>query len=203
MLQHLLHMKQTTAISGSLFAFVLPGGVSTIRFLLTIAAVGLLVQGCATRNVNPPQARPNTGYVDFHADASAGLSWEVSRWDDRSRDFELVFWDLDPPPGGILRLAFAPGRHRLRVAFLNRVIKKPVEVEVEVQGGKVLPVGVKLTEAGTTVVETKEQERGGTAFGRYGRRTKFGSQDMVMYEISVTPAPPLAYQRKEQMPYAR
>ena len=97
-----------------------------------------------------------------------------------SRDFELVFWDLDPPPGGILRLAFAPGHHRLRVALLNCVIKKPVVVEVEVQDGKVLPVRVRLTEAGTTVVETKEQERGGTAFGRYGRRTKFGSEEMVM-----------------------
>jgi hypothetical protein len=131
------------------------------------------------------------------------LNWEVTRWDDRSRDFELVFWDLDPPPGGILRLAFAPGHQRLRVAFLNRVIKKPVEVEVEVQDGKVLPVLVTLTEAGTTVVKSKEQERGGTAFGRYGRRTKFSSAEMAVYDIALAVAPPVAYQPREQMHYAR
>jgi hypothetical protein len=177
--------------------------LKTIQFLLPALAVGLSVQGCATRNVNPPKARAHTGYVDFHADASAELCWEVSRWDDRSKDFELVFWDLDPPVGGILRLAFAPGHHRLRIALLNQVITKPVEVEVEVQDGKILPARLTLTEAGTTVVETKSQERGGTAFGRYGRRTKFGSEEMVRYDISVTAAAPVAYQRREQMPYAR
>jgi hypothetical protein len=175
----------------------------TFQFLLPFVVIGLSVQGCATGNVNPPKARANTGYVDFHADASAELCWEVSRWDDRSKDFELVFWDLDPPAGGVLRLAFAPGHHRLRVALLNQVITKPVDVEVEVQEGKILPIRVTLTEAGTTVVMTKEQERGGTAFGRYGRRTKFGSEEMVRYDISVTAAAPVAYQRREQMPYAR
>jgi hypothetical protein len=177
--------------------------LKAIQFVLILVAIGLSVQGCATRNVNPPKARANTGYVDFHADASVELSWEVSRWDDRSKDFQLVFWDLDPPAGGILRLAFAPGHHRLRVALLNQVITKPVETEVEVQDGKVLPVRVTLTEAGTTVVTTKEQERGGTAFGRYGRRTKFGSEEMVRYDISLAGAPPMAYQPREQMPYAR
>jgi hypothetical protein len=174
-----------------------------IPFLLTLLAIGLLVQGCATGNVNPRQARANTGYVDLHADPSEELNWQVSRWDERSREFELVFWDLDPPPGGILRLAFAPGRHRLRVALLNRVIKKPVEFEVEVQDGKVSPIRVTLTEAGTTVVKSKEQERGGTAFGRYGRRTKFSSEEMVMYDIGVAVDPPVAYQPRERMTYAR
>ena len=176
--------------------------VPAIQLFLILAAMGLSIQGCATKNVNPPKARANTGYVDFHAGPSAGLSWEVSRWDDRSRDFELVFWDLDPPPGGILRLAFAPGRHRLRVAFLNCVVKKPAEVEVEVEAGKISPARVRLTEAGTTVVETKEQQRGGTAFGRYGRRTKFGSEEIIMYDIAIAVAPPVAYQPREQMPYA-
>ena len=173
-----------------------------IPFLLALVAIGLSVQGCATRNVNPPQTRAKTGYVDFHGDPSAELSWQVSRWDERSRGFELDFWDLDPPPKGILRLALAPGRHRLRVALLNRVIKKPVEFEVEVQDGKISPIRVTLTEAGSTVVKSKEQERGGTAFGRYGRRTKIGSEEMVVYDITIAVAPPVAYQPRERMQYA-
>lgn len=177
--------------------------LKSIQFILALAAIGLLVAGCATPNVNPPQARANTGYVDFHADPSAGLSWEVARWEDRSQDFQRVFWDLEPPSGGVLRLAFAPGRHRLRVTFLNRVITKPAELEVEVQDGKILPVRVTLTEAGTTLVRTKEENRGGTAYGRYGRRTKIGSDETVMHDISAVAAPPVAYQPREQMPYAR
>ena len=127
----------------------------------------------------------------------------MARWADHKREFQRVFWDLEPPPGVVLRLAFVPGRQRLRVTFLNRVVTKPVEIEVEVQDGKVLPVRVTLTEAGTTVVKTKEESRGGTAYGRYGRRTKISSEESVMYDISAAAGPPVAYQPKEQMPYAR
>jgi hypothetical protein len=171
--------------------------------LVFLAAIGLWVQGCATRNVNPPQARANTGYVDIHAGLTNDLNWDVTRWDDHSRNWQSVFWDLEPPPGGVLRLAFPPGRQRLRIALLNRVITRPVEVEVEVQDGKVTPLRVTLSAAGTTVVQTKEQSRGGTAFGRYGRRTRFGSDEMTMYHLSASATPPAAYQVREQMPYAR
>jgi hypothetical protein len=177
--------------------------MNLLKSILTLAVAGLIVPGCATPNVNPPQARANTGYVDFHADASADLSWEVARWEEHKREFQRVFWDLEPPPGGILRLAFAPGRHRLRVALLNRVITKPAEIEVEVQDGKVSPVRVTLAEAGTTLVTTKEQSRGGTAYGRYGRRTKIGSDETVKYDISAVAAPSVRYETKEKMPYAR
>jgi len=54
--------------------------LQTIHFLLTLAALALGLPGCATRNVNPPQARANTGYVDFHADSPGELCWEVSRF---------------------------------------------------------------------------------------------------------------------------
>lgn len=173
-----------------------------LQFFLSLAVIGLFVTGCATPNVNPPKPRANTGYVDFHADASEELNWQVSRWDERSRKFELVFWDLNALPTGILRLAFEPGRHRLRVALLNRVIKKAVEVEVGVQDGKIVPVRVTLVEAGTTLVTSKEQERGGTAFGRYGRRTKFSSAETTIYDIYAVAGPPAAYQPREKMPYA-
>ena len=38
--------------------------------MLMLAAVGLLVAGCASTNVNPPQARARTGYVDLYADSA-------------------------------------------------------------------------------------------------------------------------------------
>jgi hypothetical protein len=149
------------------------------------------------------QFRANTGYVDFHADSSGELSWDVARFDDRTQSFKSVFSELEPAAGGFLRLAFAPGRHRLQVTFLNRVIAKPAEVEVEVQDGKITPVRVTLTEAGTALVRTKEVSRGGTAYGRYGRRTKIGSDETAMYGISAVADPPVTYQLKERMPYAR
>ena len=109
---------------------------------------------------------------------------------------------MEPPTGGFLRLAFAPGHHRLRVTFLNRVITPPAEVEVEVRDGKITPFRVTLTAAGTAQVETKEVSRGGTVKGGYGRRTKLGGDETVMYGLSAAVDPPVPYKPKEQMPYA-
>ncbi len=176
--------------------------LKTIQFLLALAALALWVPGCAAPNVNPLQARANTGYVDFHADPSGELNWEVARFDDRMQVFKKVFSELEPPTGGFLRLAFAPGHYRLRVTFLNRVITQPAEVEVEVQNGKITPVCVVLTSAGTTQVETKEVSRGGTVRGRYGQRTRLGSGEAVMYGLSAVADLPVPYQGKENMSYA-
>jgi len=172
-------------------------------WLPAIAALTLLATGCATSNVNPPEARANTGYVDFHAEAATDLCWEVTRFDERGQDFQRVFSAFDPPTVGILRRAFPPGRHRLRVTFLNRVITQPAEVELEIQDGRITPVRVSLTEAGTTMVESKEVNRGGTARGHHGRRTKIDSDETAMYRLSAAAAPAVAYQPKERMSYAR
>jgi len=160
-----------------------------------------LLSGCATPDVNPSQARAHTGYVDFHADAANELYWQVERYDDRAQSFKTIYSELDPPAGGFLRLAFAPGHHRLRVTFLNHVITKPTEVEVEVQDGKVTPVRVALTAVGTAQVETREVNYGGTAKGRYGRRTRIGSDETIRYDLSATTSPPISYQPKERMSY--
>src|SRR5688572_6828252 len=101
--------------------------------LSAIAALTLLATGCATPNVNPAQAQANTGYVDFHAASTNELSWSVARFDEPRQNFQSVFSDLEPPPDGVLRLAFRPGRHRLQITFLNRVIVKPTELEVVVE----------------------------------------------------------------------
>ena len=170
--------------------------------MLMLAAAGLLVIGCASTNVNPPQARAKTGYVDLYADSSGELRWQVARFDDRAQSFKNVFSEWDLPPGRVLRLAFAPGHYRLRVMFTNRVVREPGLVEVEVKDGLITPVHVALVSEGTTQVETKQTSVGGTAYGRYGRRTTISSDEAIMHRVSAEAAPSVPYQVKEQMPYA-
>jgi hypothetical protein len=174
-----------------------------MKRLLLLAAAGLFITGCATPNVNPPQARAKTGYVDFYADSSGELSWDVARFDDRTQDFRSVFSDFEPPPGRVLRLAFPPGHYRLRVTFMNRAVREPGLVELEIKDGLITPVHVALIPDGTTQVETKNTRVGGTFKGRYGRGTKFGSDESTLYRVSAEAKPALPYQVKEQMPYAR
>jgi hypothetical protein len=173
-----------------------------MKQLSMLAAVAFLVAGCASPNINPPKARANTGYVDFHAGSSADLSWDVERFDERKQAFRRVFWEFDPPPGGVLRLAFAPGRPRLRVTFLNRVTTKPAEIVAEVQDGNITPVRVTLTDVGTALVQTKDVSAGGTGHGAYGRRAKYGDDATARYAISLVADTPVPYQPKERMSYA-
>jgi hypothetical protein len=174
-------------------------GYWPLRFCLFLT----LITGCASPNVNPPQARAKTGYVDFYADSSGGLSWQVARFDDHKQSFRSVFSEFKPPPGRVLRLAFPPGHYRLRVTYMNCVVREPGLVEVEIKDGMITPVYVKLTEAGETTVQTKQTSVGGTAYGRYGRRTKFSNDESATYRISAEASAPVSYQLKERMPYAR
>jgi hypothetical protein len=177
--------------------------LKTTQALLALALIGLWVPGCATPNGNPARARANTGYVDFYADSSAELWWEVKSFDDRTQSFKSVFSEFKPPPNGILRLGFAPGRYRLRVTFLNRTVLEPALAEVEVKDDMITPVRMEFTDAEASTVETKSTSVGSTAYGRYGRRTKIGSSENPIYRVTASPQPPQAYRLKEQMPYAR
>ena len=176
--------------------------LKTIQFLLLFALLALWTSGCATQNVNPLQARANTGYVDFHAEPTGELSWEVARFDDRTQNLRILFSDLQPPPGGILRLAFAPGHYRLRVTFLNRIISQPAEVEVEVKDGKITPVQGALIPDGTALVERREQRVGPTVRGRYRSNIKLSSDESTLYRISAGADAPMPYQAKERTAYA-
>ncbi len=164
--------------------------------LVSFALLVLCVTGCATGDVNPSKARANTGYVDFRADASEPLSWQVSRQDAGAQNFTAIYSELSPPAGGILRLAFPPGNYHLQVTFLNRVVTEPGLVEVEVVDGKITPVQVTLISNGTSTVQRKEQRVGMKAGGFAGRKTTLINDESVTYQISAVAASPLPYQPK-------
>jgi hypothetical protein len=167
-----------------------------IRSLISSALFGLCIAGCATGDVNPSKAGAHTGYVDFRADDSEPLNWQVSRQDGNTQNFTVIYSELSPPADGILRLAFAPGNYHLQVTFLNRVVAEPGSVEVEVVDGKITPVQVTLTPAGTASVQQKEMRIGMKAGGFGGRKTTVTSDESVSYQVTAVTAAPLPYQPK-------
>ena len=174
---------------------------SAIRVWIAIVATVLLGLGCASNNVNPTTAHRGTGYVDFYARNDADLSWSIERLEaDGGR--KSVFFEFDPLKENILRLAFKPGHHRLSVTVINRPILAQGTVEVEVGEGLVTPVSVTLADAGTGQVLSKEISVGGTAYGRFGRRTRIRGQETQLLRILAEAGPALPYQTKAQMPYA-
>jgi hypothetical protein len=168
---------------------------------LFVAAGSIIAYGCADPNVDPPQPRPNTGYIDLYSPTDAELCWNVSERHGAGTHFRTVFSDVKPIEGDVLRLAFAPGQHRFRITFLNRVIKQPVDVSCDVRRGEVTPVGISLIAAGQTTVLSKRTTFGGTPAGLGGRRTKINSDETVIYEISAVVGATVPYQPKSRMPY--
>ncbi len=174
----------------------------TIPAFLGFAALGLLLPACATKNVNPVQAQPHTGYVDFYTEPPSQLSWDVSRFDDRTQSLKRVYYEYEPIADGVLRLAFAPGHYRLQATFLNRTVLEPIVAEVNVNDGMVTPVHVEFSDAETSTVETKRTSVGGTVYGRRGRRTKFETSENTIYRAKAMPQTSQPYRPKQQMPYA-
>jgi hypothetical protein len=175
--------------------------IQSIAFPLLLATASLWSSGCATRDVNPPHAGADTGYVDFYTVSSGDIYWRVERLD-KSGQRERVYSEPKAPSGGVLRLSFAPGDQHLLITILNQVVVKPAEVEVEVQNGKITPVRITLTPAGATQVQTSRERYGERARGGGGRRTDYSSKEAASYEQSAVAETPLAYQPKEQMSYA-
>jgi hypothetical protein len=174
------------------------------RNVLSLAAALtalLLACGCASTNVNPAKPRVNTAYLDFYTAEDSDLAWDVRRFDSGANDFKILYREYEPLAEKILRVAVPPGRQKLRITFLNRVISQPAEIELEAVVGSITPIEVKLIEAGATSVRTEEYRTGGTARGRYGRAKNIGSYESQMYKVSAQAQPPQSYQPKEQMPY--
>lgn len=156
-----------------------------MKHLLIFLAGVCLWAGCASPDVNPPVARAGSGYVDFYTIGGGNLDWEVAGFDGQIQRYRILFSEFNPPPNGVLRLALSPGRHRLRVTFLNRVIREPAACVVEVATGKITPVHVVLTEDSLTQVQGQD------------------GPEASRYRISLVVNAPMAYRVKGQMPYAQ
>ncbi|HTV41828.1 MAG TPA: hypothetical protein VMF08_14695 [Candidatus Sulfotelmatobacter sp.] len=159
--------------------------------LLAISSA-FLAGGCASSNVNPAVARPNTGYVDFYVTITNDLFWDVTDMASNRK----VFSKFRPLGEPILRLAFTPGQYQFQVTFLNRVIAAPGTVNVDARDGMVTPVLVTLPPVGPAAVHSRS-----TYFGLRGRTSRVSRTETVNYNITAEPQPPLPYRPKEQMPY--
>lgn len=168
--------------------------IATMSVFLSFAFLLWCVAGCAGGNVNPSTARANTGYVDFHAESSQPLSWQVARLDDQTKNFKVIYSELSPPPDGILRLAFSPGQYHFQITFLNRVVTGQGLVEVTVVDGRITPVQVRLIPSGTTPVQRQQERVGRTIKGYAARKNESINDESVTYQISALATTPLPYQ---------
>jgi hypothetical protein len=161
----------------------------------------LALTGCATSNVNPPAARPKTGYVDIYKDFPDPVSWEVSRFDVSRRQYQRLYFVVEPLPERILRLGLPPGHHQLRLEILNCVTRGPAMVEVEVKDGMVTPVPTTFMAAGSTQVKDKDILMGSKVKGRRGITISY--DESTVYQVSAEAGASVPYEVKEKMPYAR
>jgi len=150
--------------------------------------------------VNPAVARPHTGYVDFYAENDTDLSWSIAKLE-ADGSSKKVFFEFDPLPEPVLRLALKPGHYRLSITIINRPILGPGIIDVDVRDGRVTPVRVTLIDAGTGAVVAKESRVRGTAYG-YGRGTKITASEAQVLRVQTEAGTPLPYQTKSLMPYA-
>jgi hypothetical protein len=65
----------------------------------------------------------------------------------------------------------------------------------------VTPVCLSLIDAGTGEVIEREGRVRGTAYGRYGRGTKFKGRETQFVRIQTEVGAPLSYRMKTEMPY--
>jgi hypothetical protein len=175
------------------FSFLFAGIVG----LAVLSAVSV---GCASRNVNPAAPSAHTGYVDLYAEPDADLCWHVERFDAGKGRFLVDYSDVKYLEGPVLRLAFKPGSQRLRISFLNCVMQ-PAECEVAVLDGRITPVRVTFVETGTGHVLTREESRGGTVYGRFGRRTKFKSAESRFVAVNLAPQDSQPYRPRDECVY--
>ena len=165
----------------------LPAQLFAFSLLLTL---GL---GCASQNINPHAARPETGYVDIFDPEGRPFSWDIRN----ARGGRSLYTEFKPRTG-IVRFALSPGAYELTITILNTTISEPAIVQVQVVDGQLTPVSVRLSEEGTTEVQRAHTQ----VPGRYTRRTKVTAEKAQTYRIKADVLPPMPYRPKEQVPYA-
>ncbi len=170
-------------------------------FTSGVLALVLVGFGCASPEINPAAPKAKTAYVDVYASAPDSPAWEIRQWMPAANEFKTVFSSVQPVERRALRLAFSPGEQKLRITVLNRVVSEPALLEVKLVEGRITPIAVQFTAAGSTLVETREQRRGATYKGRYGRNTVFGVEESKTWRVVASAREPIPYKPLEQMSY--
>lgn len=169
--------------------------------VLMLGLIASLAAGCASHLANPPSPRAETGYVDLIPDSAEALCWDVREVVGQKGDTHVLYSNVKPLGGRVLRLALAPGSHRLRVNFLNRVVLEPPVVEVAVQEGMVTPVDVGLADTGTLQAKEKRREAGATYTGRVSGRSEITTSEAVTLRLTPVCRPAVAYRPLAEMGY--
>ena len=169
--------------------------LTQVPLLGVLATTILLVGGCATRDVNPQAARTGFGYVDFYTQPKTESWWKVEVFDAAKNSYRDFTADFKAPGQDIFRVEAPPGRYRARIAFVNRFIEAPAEVEVEVQAGLITSVPVTLETSGASNIRTVEDRAGGSL------RKKVADNPETVWKISAAAKPALPYALKAQMSY--
>jgi len=162
----------------------------------------LLVISCRSTNVNPADAKPNTGYVDLYSPADTNLCWEVKDVQVKSGKARTLFSNVKPVQGSVLRLALSPGDHRLSITFLNKAVSIPALLDLTVEDGRITPVLVTLQETGT-ITARGEQTSFRTTLRGVGQATDLQDRPATLYEISASAEPPRPYWPKEALAYSK
>ena len=170
------------------------------RWLLPLLL--LLVISCRSTNVNPAEAKPNTGYADLYSPADTNLCWEVKDVQVKSGKTKTLFSNVKPVQGSVLRLALSPGDHRLKITFLNRAVTTPALLDVAVKEGQITPVLVTLRELGKVTARGEETSFRTTLRG-VGQATDVDERPATLYEVAATAEQPIPYAPKETLAYSK
>jgi hypothetical protein len=163
------------------------------RQLIAVVFISTILLGCASHNVNPHAAAPNTGYVDIFDPEGRSFSWDVKD----IRQQRSIYTDYKPQ-SGIVRFPVSPGSYDLSIRILNTAISNPATVHIQVVDGQVTPIRVRLSEQGTTQIDRTHTPLP----GRYTRRTKITAEETQSFRLDGDVLPPIPYRPREQVPYA-
>jgi hypothetical protein len=171
----------------------------SLTLLCAMSGILVLVNGCASPDVNPQASRPGRGYVDLYTQPKTDVWWKLDVFDTRSERYKELAAQFKAPEQAIFRIAARPGSHKARISFVNHAIEAPAELEVEVREGMITPVQVKLGKGDTSYVRiTGDRAHSGL---RNAVRNEVTDYEQQRWQISATAQPPVAYTPKESTAY--